>query len=211
MKKVLVTGSSGFIGMHLCKSLLSDGLEVIGIDNMLEQKHLSLKRDRLENLTGHKNFKFFKADLTDHYKVEKIFKLSKPTIIVNLAAQAGVRYGLENPQSYIDNNITAFLNVLECSRTLGIKKSFMRQAHLYMVIILKIPFDALDRTDLPISMYAVSKKTNELMAHAYSHLYGINTTGLRFFTVYGPWGRPDMAMYIFAEKIRMGLANSCFQ
>ena len=204
MEKILVTGSSGFIGMHLCKSLLEDGYQVVGIDNMNDYYDPALKEARLKELYLYDNFKFVKADISDYPSVETAFKDFEPEKVVNLAAQAGVRYSLENPQAYIQSNVVGFMNILECCRHHQVKGLIYASSSSVYGGNEKLPFSVDDSVDKPISIYAASKKANELMAHTYSHLYGLHTTGLRFFTVYGPWGRPDMAMYIFTEKISKG-------
>ena len=210
MEKILVTGSSGFIGMHLCKSLLEDGYQVVGIDNMNDYYDPALKEARLKELYLYDNFKFVKADISDYPTVETAFKDFEPEKVVNLAAQAGVRYSLENPQAYIQSNVVGFMNILECCRHHQVKGLIYASSSSVYGGNEKIPFSIDDSVDRPISIYAASKISNELMAHTYSHLYGLHTTGLRFFTVYGPWGRPDMAMYIFTEKISNDLPIPVF-
>tara|TARA_Y100001970_G_scaffold272864_1_gene370077 strand:- start:5104 stop:6060 length:957 start_codon:yes stop_codon:yes gene_type:complete len=201
MEKILVTGSSGFIGMHLCEALLKDGIQILGIDNMNDYYDISLKESRLKNLEKYANFDFEKADISNYNKLKEIFEIFKPNKVVNLAAQAGVRYSLENPQAYINSNVMGFMNILECCRAYEIEGLIYASSSSVYGGNEKIPFSIDDDVNKPISIYAVSKKSNELMAHAYNHLYGLHSTGLRFFTVYGPWGRPDMAMYIFLNKI----------
>ncbi len=201
MKKILVTGCSGFIGMHLCKSLLKDNFSVTGLDNMNDYYDQKLKEDRLEKIKEYEKFNFYKADISDGGMVDDIFKQEMPEMVVNLAAQAGVRYSLVNPHAYIESNVIGFLNILEASRKNNVKGLVYASSSSVYGGNKKMPFSIDDVVDMPISIYAVSKKSNELMAYTYSHLYDLNTTGLRFFTVYGPWGRPDMAMYIFANKI----------
>ena len=210
MEKILVTGSSGFIGMHLCKSLLEDGYQVVGIDNMNDYYDPALKEARLKELYLYDNFKFVKADISDYPSVETAFKDFEPEKVVNLAAQAGVRYSLENPQAYIQSNVVGFMNILECCRHHQVKSLIYASSSSVYGGNEKIPFSIDDAVDRPISIYASTKRANELMAHTYSHLYGLHTTGLRFFTVYGPWGRPDMAMYIFTEKISNDLPIPVF-
>jgi UDP-glucuronate 4-epimerase len=200
-EKILVTGCSGFIGMHLCRNLLEDGHEILGIDNMNDYYDVNLKRSRLALLTKFKDFSFEQLDISDYQKLTSTFLNFKPLKVVNLAAQAGVRYSLENPLAYINSNIVGFMNVLECCRYNKVKGLIYASSSSVYGGNKKIPFSIDDRVDKPISIYAATKKANELMAHTYSHLYDLNTTGLRFFTVYGPWGRPDMAMYIFTKKI----------
>ncbi len=204
MEKILVTGCSGFIGMHLCRNLLDDGYIVDGIDNMNDYYDLSLKEARLNMLYNYENFTFNKIDISNLEDVEKVFNQSKPEKVVNLAAQAGVRYSIENPQACIQSNIVGFINIIEACRHSNVKGLIYASSSSVYGGNEKTPFSVDDRVDKPISIYATSKKSNELIAHTYSHLHDLNTTGLRFFTVYGPWGRPDMAMYIFADKIRNG-------
>jgi UDP-glucuronate 4-epimerase len=209
--KVLVTGIAGFIGFHLAKHLLDDGYEITGFDNLNDYYDVQLKVDRLkelqiENLENNwisKNSKlqFIKADLLEKDVLMNLFKDEQFDYVVHLAAQAGVRYSLDAPQKYIDSNITGFLNILECCRNYPVKHLVFASSSSVYGLNSKIPFSTDDRTDNPISLYATSKKSNELMAHTYSHLFKIPTTGLRFFTVYGPWGRPDMAMHLFTEAI----------
>ena len=210
MEKILVTGSSGFIGMHLCKNLLDDGHQVLGIDNMNDYYDPALKEARLKELYLYDNFKFVKTDISDYPSVETAFKDFEPEKVVNLAAQAGVRYSLENPQAYIQSNVMGFMNILECCRHNQVKGIIYASSSSVYGGNEKIPFSIDDSVDRPFSIYAASKISNELMAHTYSHLYGLHTTGLRFFTVYGPWGRPDMAMYIFTEKISNDLPIPVF-
>ena len=200
-KTILVTGSSGFIGMHLCNSLLKSSYQVLGLDNMNDYYNVSLKEDRLKKIKKNKNFKFFNEDITDLKTTQNIFKEYSPDMVVNLAAQAGVRYSIENPQAYIDSNVMGFMNILECCRYNKTEGLIYASSSSVYGENNKIPFAISDSVDKPISIYAATKRANELMARTYSHLYNMNTTGLRFFTVYGPWGRPDMAMYIFTDKI----------
>ena len=210
MGKILITGSSGFIGMHLSKSLLDDGYSVCGIDNMNSYYDVSLKEKRLNVLYDYDNFAFNKVDISDLQDVERVFKKFKPEKVVNLAAQAGVRYSLENPHAYIQSNVVGFTNIIEACRHHKVSGLIYASSSSVYGENEKMPFSVDDRVDKPISIYAASKKSNELIAYTYNHLYGLNTTGLRFFTVYGPWGRPDMAMYIFADKIRSGEKISVF-
>ena len=203
-KRILVTGSAGFIGMHLTKSLLEDDYQVFGVDNMNDYYDTELKKQRNRLLKNYENFTFSKIDISNFKSLNQIFSEFKPNKVVNLAAQAGVRYSLENPHAYINSNVTGFMNILECSRHHKVKGLVYASSSSVYGRNKKYPFSVKDRTDSPISIYAASKKANELMAHTYSHLFDLNTTGLRFFTVYGPWGRPDMAMYIFANKILNG-------
>lgn len=204
MAKLLVTGAAGFIGMHVAERLLKRGDQVIGVDNLNAYYDVSLKRARLAELAEYESFRFVELDLSDHVQTEDLFSSVKPESVVHLAAQAGVRYSLENPRAYIDSNIQGFLSVLE-----GCRHNVVR--HLVYASSSSVyggnevtPFSEAHTVDHPVSLYAASKKANELMAHAYSHLYSIPTTGLRFFTVYGPWGRPDMAPMLFADAILSG-------
>ena len=190
--------------MHLCKSLLEDGFHVFGIDNFNDYYDPDLKQARLDQLSIYDNFTFSKSDISDMDVLDNVFKSFKPNKVVNLAAQAGVRYSLENPHAYVQANVVGFMNILECCRHRDISGLIYASSSSVYGGNTKYPFSVDDRVDQPISIYAATKKSNELMAFAYSHLYGLNTTGLRFFTVYGPWGRPDMAMYIFARKISAG-------
>lgn len=203
-KKVLVTGSAGFIGFHLCRSLLDCGCKVTGFDNMNDYYDVTLKEERLGILTGFGNFKFKKGDLADRSALEKVFSETKPDIVVNLAAQAGVRYSIDHPDTYIQSNIIGFYNVLECCRNYPVEHLVYASSSSVYGANEKVPFSVMDKTDSPVSLYAATKKSNELMAYCYSRLYGIPATGLRFFTVYGPFGRPDMACFKFADKIMRG-------
>ncbi len=201
MERILITGSSGFIGMHISLNLLNSGYEVCGVDDMNDYYDPYLKEARLKILLDYKNFTFYNADISELKPIKKIFKDFKPQKVVNLAAQAGVRYSLKNPYAYIQSNIIGFTNIIESCRDFNVKGLIYASSSSVYGLNNNIPFSVTDRVDKPISMYAVSKKTNELIAHEYSHLYNLNSTGLRFFTVYGPWGRPDMAMYKFVDKI----------
>ncbi len=205
MKKILVTGCSGFIGMHLCRGLLKRGENVFGIDNVNDYYSLTLKKARLEILKEDDNFNFLKIDLCDLDSLGSVFTEYNPEIVVNLAAQAGVKYSLVNPHAYIESNIIGFMNILECSRINDVERLVYASSSSVYGGNKNLPFSEKDRADKPLSIYSVSKKTNELMAFSYSHLYGLPTTGLRFFTVYGPWGRPDMSYYIFCDRINKGL------
>lgn len=203
-KAVLITGSAGFIGFHLAKKLLDFGMTVIGLDNMNTYYDVSLKKSRLEILEDEQNYQFLLADLTDKNKLENIFKDFQPVIVINLAAQAGVRYSIENPEAYIQSNIIGFFNVLECCRTFQVEHLVYASSSSVYGANKKIPFSTEDNVDKPVSLYAATKKSNELLAYSYSNLYHIPATGLRFFTVYGPYGRPDMAYFSFAQKIKNG-------
>jgi UDP-glucuronate 4-epimerase len=199
--KILVTGSGGFIGYHLSRSLLEDGFEVLGLDNINDYYDINLKNARIEQLSLFDNFKFDKIDISDRDSLSKSFNSFNPQKVVNLAAQAGVRYSIEHPYAYMNSNLVGFLNIIELCRHGKVDGLIYASSSSVYGNNTKIPFSTDDVTDNPISLYGATKKANELIAHSYSHLYGLNTTGLRFFTVYGPWGRPDMAMYIFTEKI----------
>ncbi|MFW6324205.1 MAG: NAD-dependent epimerase [Desulfovibrionales bacterium] len=199
--KFLVTGAAGFIGYHLCERLLSESIQVVGLDNLNDYYSPELKRDRLSRLEAQSKFRFVKIDLADREAMSRLFAENGFTHVVNLAAQAGVRYSLTNPHSYIDSNIVGFLNVLEGCRHNHISHLVYASSSSVYGLNTKMPFSVHDNVDHPVSLYAASKKSNELMAHTYSHLYGLPTTGLRFFTVYGPWGRPDMALFLFTDAI----------
>ena len=202
--RVLVTGAAGFIGSHLSERLLARGDEVLGYDNLNAYYDPALKEARLARLTPQDGFSFVRASLEDRAALEAAFDDFKPQRVVNLAAQAGVRYSLENPHAYIDSNIVGFLNILEACRHRGIEHLVYASSSSVYGANRKLPFAVEDSVDHPVSLYAASKKANELMAHTYSHLFGLPTTGLRFFTVYGPWGRPDMALFLFTKKILAG-------
>ncbi len=205
MNKILITGAAGFIGFHLSKALLQDGNNSItGIDNLNDYYDVNLKLARLKLLDQHNNFTFIKADLADRAAIEDIFRLGLFDTVVNLAAQPGVRYSLKNPYSYIDSNIVGFTNILEGCRHNHIKHLVFASSSSIYGINARIPFSVSHNVDHPVSLYAASKKANELMAHTYAHLYGLPCTGLRFFTVYGPWGRPDMAYFSFTKAILDG-------
>lgn len=202
--KVLVTGTAGFIGSTLAKRLLERGDHVIGIDNLNDYYDVQIKKDRLAQLLPNANFTDVRGNLEDKSLIDSIFKQHKPDRVVNLAAQAGVRYSLINPQAYVDANITGFLNILEACRHFGTEHLVYASSSSVYGANTAMPFSVHNNVDHPVSLYATTKKANELMAHTYSHLFNIPTTGLRFFTVYGPWGRPDMALFIFTKKILAG-------
>jgi UDP-glucuronate 4-epimerase len=204
MNRVVVTGAAGFIGFHLSKRLLSEGLQVLGVDNFNDYYSIPLKEARAAELEKSAGFCMARLDLADAAAVNKAFAGFKPDTVVNLAAQPGVRYSLENPRAYADSNIVGFVNVLEACRHGGVKHLVYASSSSVYGANVKVPFSVSDPVDHPISLYAATKKANELMAHTYSHLFGLPTTGLRFFTVYGPWGRPDMATWKFTEAILAG-------
>lgn len=209
-KKVLITGGAGFIGFHLGKRLLDKGMIIYAIDNLNDYYDVSLKESRLKILEEYENFTFEKVDISDKEKVNQVFERFAPQIVVNLAAQAGVRYSLENPQAYIDSNITGFFNILEACRKYPVEHLLYASSSSVYGNQKKTPFSVDDPVDTPVSLYAATKKSNELMAYTYSHLYRIPATGLRFFTVYGPYGRPDMAYFSFTNKIMKGETISIF-
>ena len=208
---ILITGGAGFIGFHLAKVLLARGDSVVGIDNLNDYYDPQLKRDRLENLEAFaqernvsQNFRFIQLDLADREGMAQLFADNNFDVVVNLGAQAGVRYSIDNPQSYVDANLVGFANVLEGCRQTEVKHLVFASSSSVYGMNVKQPFSTSDRVDYPISLYAATKKSNELMAHTYSHLFNIPSTGLRFFTVYGPWGRPDMAYFKFTKAILAG-------
>ncbi len=201
MTKILVTGAAGFIGFHVSQRLLQDDHDVYGIDNLNEYYDVTLKQARLSQLRSYPNFNFKKIDLCNKLGIKKLFDEHQFEIVINLAAQAGVRYSLENPWAYIDSNITGFVNILEGCRRQKVKHLVFASSSSVYGANIKVPFEISDSVDHPVSLYAATKKSNELLAHSYSHLYGIPTTGLRFFTVYGEWGRPDMAYFKFVKAI----------
>jgi UDP-glucuronate 4-epimerase len=202
--KTLVTGVAGFIGMHVALRLLVHGADVVGIDNLNDYYDVDLKEDRLKQLTPFPNFRFLRLDLGDRVGMESLFGYEHFQRVINLAAQAGVRYSLKNPHAYINSNIVGFLNVLEGCRNNGVEHLVYASSSSVYGANTRMPFSVGDNVDHPVSLYAATKKSNELMAHTYSHVYGLPTTGLRFFTVYGPWGRPDMATSLFARAILEG-------
>ena len=201
MKNILITGCAGFIGMHISEKLLKNNYKVIGVDNINNYYDTRIKLNRLKILNKYKNFFFFKKDLRNKNTLEHIYSKKKFNLILHLAAQAGVRYSLKNPKNYIENNIDAFLNILEFAKHKKIKHLLYASSSSVYGTNKKQPFSEEDNVNHPISIYAVTKRTNELMAHTYSHLYKIPTTGIRFFTVYGPYGRPDMALFKFTKNI----------
>jgi len=203
MNKILITGAVGFVGYHLSQRLLSEGHQVYGIDNLNDYYDPLLKQSRLANLRL-STFDFRQMDLQDYPSLTKVFSEFNPDIVINLAAQAGVRYSLENPRAYIQSNLDGFFNILEASKQHGVKDFIYASSSSVYGNNEKTPFSETDRVDYPVSLYAATKKSNELIAHTYSHLYKMTTVGLRFFTVYGPWGRPDMAYYFFTKAILAG-------
>ena len=210
VENVLVTGCAGFIGYHLTHRLLKDGCKVTGIDNLNAYYDVGLKEARLQRLTPFKDFTFNKLDLADRTGMENLFKAKRFDVVVNLAAQAGVRYSLTNPHAYVDANIVGFVNLLECCRHHDVRHFVYASSSSVYGANTCMPFSVHHNVDHPISLYAASKKANELMAHTYSHLYGLSCTGLRFFTVYGPWGRPDMALFLFTKAILEGTPIKVF-
>ncbi len=211
--KVFVTGASGFIGFHLCKKLLSKDVQVFGIDNFNSYYDSDLKEARfrkLNEISNSKNLKIFREDIKNSDALNNIFEECKPDFVVNLAAQAGVRYSIENPSEYIETNLVGFSNILECCRNYKIKHLVYASSSSVYGGNTKMPFSEKQSVDHPVSLYAATKKSNELIAHSYSHLYNIPATGLRFFTVYGPWGRPDMALFLFTKSILEGKTIKVF-
>lgn len=207
---ILLTGAAGFVGMHTCEKLLHAGHHVWGVDNLNDYYDPQLKRDRLTQLSRHENFHFVKADIAEAALLRSIFDQCQPRRVIHLAAQAGVRYSIQNPQAYGQSNLVGFLNVLEACRHHGVDHLVYASSSSVYGGNRKMPFAEDDPVDHPVSLYAATKKANELMAHSYSHLYRLPTTGLRFFTVYGPWGRPDMAYYSFTKAILEGRAIDVF-
>ena len=202
--KVLITGAAGFIGYHLAKRLCKEGFNVTGIDNLNEYYDVGLKKARLSDLAPFSNFRFYQLDLTDRQKLNDLFTSGNYEFVINLAAQAGVRYSIENPHAYLESNIHGFLNILEACRHYPIKHLIYASSSSVYGANKKLPFSTHDSVDHPLALYAASKKSNELMAHAYSNLYHSPTTGLRFFSAYGTYGRPDMALFIFTKAILAG-------
>jgi UDP-glucuronate 4-epimerase len=202
--KILVTGAAGFIGMYVAQNLLERGDIVVGVDNLSDYYDPNLKIARLEQLKKYPNFKFYKVDIADRAAIEEVFLNEKPERVINLAAQPGVRYSLKNPHVYVQTNLVGFCNLLEACRHNNVKHFVYASSSSVYGSNTSMPFSVSDNTDHPVSLYAASKKANELMAHSYSHLYGLPTTGLRYFTVYGPWGRPDMSPWLFSSAILNG-------
>ncbi|TWT03632.1 NAD-dependent epimerase [Planomicrobium sp. CPCC 101079] len=207
--KILITGAAGFIGSHLSRKLLAQNHSIVGIDNLNSYYSVALKESRLKMLE-HENFKFYEESLENREAITEIFEQEKPEVVVNLAAQAGVRYSLENPHAYIESNIVGFINILEACRHNQIQQLIYASSSSVYGANTSLPFSVHDNIDHPLSLYAATKKANELMAHTYSSLYNIPTTGLRFFTVYGPWGRPDMALFMFTKNIIEGKPINVF-
>jgi UDP-glucuronate 4-epimerase len=202
--KVLVTGAAGFIGMHVCERLLARGDEVVGVDNLNDYYDVSLKEARLARLTPHPAFRCERLNVADRDGMAALFAAERPQRVIHLAAQAGVRYSLKNPHAYVDSNLVGFVNILEGCRHNGVEHLVFASSSSVYGGNTKLPFAEHDNIDHPVSLYAATKKANELMAHTYAHLYGLPVTGLRFFTVYGPWGRPDMALFLFTKAILEG-------
>jgi UDP-glucuronate 4-epimerase len=202
--KVLLTGAAGFIGMHVCERLLARGDEVVGVDNLNDYYDVALKEARLARLMPNPRFKLSRLDIADRSGIAELFERERPQRVINLAAQAGVRYSLVNPHAYVDSNVVGFVNILEGCRHAGVEHFVYASSSSIYGGNERMPFSEHDNVDHPVSLYAATKKSNELMAHTYSHLFNLPTTGLRFFTVYGPWGRPDMALFLFAKAILEG-------
>jgi len=208
--KILVTGTAGFIGFHVTQKLLDQGIEVLGIDNLNNYYDPDLKRARLAQLEGKPGFRFEKIDIAHRLGMERVFAHFRPERVIHLAAQAGVRYSLENPHAYVESNLVGFINVLEGCRQAKVEHLVYASSSSVYGANTQMPFSVRDNVDHPLSLYAATKKANELMAHTYSHLFDLPTTGLRFFTVYGPWGRPDMALFLFAKAILEGKSIDIF-
>lgn len=208
--KILVTGAAGFIGMHVSERLLARGDMVVGVDNLNDYYEVSLKEARLARLVVHPKFKFVRTNVADRVAMPSLFESEKPQRVVHLAAQAGVRYSLTNPHAYIDSNVTGFMNILEGCRHHNVEHLVYASSSSVYGGNVRLPFSEDQPVDHPISLYAATKKTNELMAHTYSHLFELPTSGLRFFTVYGPWGRPDMALFLFTRAILAGKPINVF-
>jgi UDP-glucuronate 4-epimerase len=202
--RILVTGAAGFIGSHTARALLERDDEVIGLDNLNSYYDIGLKQARLKRLEEHRGFTFVKGDLANRESVEQLFAQHRPRRVINLAAQAGVRYGFENPRAYVDSNLVGFMNILEGCRHSGVEHLVYASSSSVYGSNTNMPFSVHDNVDHPLSLYAATKKANELMAHSYAHLFALPVTGLRFFTVYGPWGRPDMSLFLFTRKILAG-------
>ena len=207
---VLITGAAGFIGAALCARLLARDDDVVGVDNLNEYYDPALKRDRLARLTGHRRFAFAALDIVDRQAIAGLFASRRFDVVVHLAAQAGVRYSVENPAAFVDNNLVGFGNILEGARSANVGHLVYASSSSVYGANTRLPFAEIDRVDHPVSLYAATKKANELMAHSYAHLYGIPTSGLRFFTVYGPWGRPDMALFKFTANMLEGKPIAVF-
>lgn len=210
MTKILLTGAAGFIGMHVAEKLLSRGDDVVGLDNLNDYYDVALKKARLRRLEAYRSFRFHKVDVADRLSLARLFAEERPTCVLHLAAQVGVRYSVTNPYAYADSNLLGFINVLEGCRNNGIEHFVFASSSSIYGGNTALPFSESQNADHPVSLYAATKKANELMAHSYSHLYAIPATGLRFFTVYGPWGRPDMALSKFAHAIVSGRAIDVF-
>ena len=208
--KILITGAAGFIGFHLAKFMLERGHFIVGLDNLNSYYDPKLKEDRLDILRTYSNFVFYRADLKKKPVVDEVFAACRPEYVVNLAAQAGVRYSIENPYAYVDSNLVGFVNVLEACRSYPVKHLLFASSSSVYGGNKTVPFSTEHNTDHPVSLYAATKKANELMAHTYAHLYGIPSTGVRLFTVYGPWGRPDMAYFSFTRDILAGMPIKVF-
>ncbi len=202
--RILVTGAAGFIGARLSERLLERGDEIVGVDNLNDYYDVKLKEARLTRLTAHPRFEFFREDVADLAAMKRVFEATKPARVMHLAAQAGVRYSIENPHAYVEANVVGFMNILEQCRHGNIEHLVYASTSSVYGANTRMPFSVSDNVDHPVSMYAATKKANELMAHSYAHLYALPTTGLRFFTVYGPWGRPDMSLFLFTQRMLAG-------